>query len=415
MYKNILLCSAFLFVLSGLNAQSSSQEKDRAIYKQYPESYYWGTIMPSIDDKVDKPAPKPSFKVDVEGRTFPNDPKKYEKIWHTSPVSQGNTNTCWCYSTTSFYESEVKRIKGKEVRLSEMYTVYWEYIERAKYFVAHKGDMYFGEGSETNAVGRMMEKYGIVPHDAYPGIREGEEFPTHEEMFDELYAYMGYAFQNNIWDEETVVSKVEKILVKHMGPIPGEVEVDGKKISPQKYLEKELGLKMGDYVHFMSLMEAPYWGRAEYKVPDNWWHSDNYYNLPLDVFMHGMKKSLKAGYSFAIGGDVSEAGLVTYEGVAIVPTFDIPSEYIDESARQFRFNNESTTDDHAMHVVGYREYEGDTWFLVKDSGSGSRHCGEGPNRFGYYFFHEDFVKLKMMNFTVHRGAVEDILEKVNES
>ncbi len=294
-----------------------------------------------------------------------------------------------------------------------MYTVYWEYIERAKYFVKTKGQMCFGEGSETNAVGRMMKMYGIVPYEDYPGVKKGQDFPTHEEMFAELEAYLVKAYQENIWEEETVVNGVEEILVKHMGPIPTTINVKGKEMSPQKYLDKELGLKMDEYVHFMSLMEAPYWEQAEYKVPDNWWHSDDYFNLPLDVFMQGMKQALKGGYSFAIGGDVSEAGLVTYEGIAIVPTFDIPAEYIDENARQFRFNNESTTDDHAMHVVGYREFEGDTWFLVKDSGSGSRHCGEGPNRFGYYFFHEDFVKLKMMNFTVHLGAVTDIMEMLD--
>ncbi len=405
-----------IFCFLGANVFGQSVQKDKAVYKQYPEPYFWSKIMPSIQgDKVVKPEREPSFIVDITGRTFPNDPEKYTQIWHTSPVSQGNTNTCWCYSTTSFYESEVKRLKDKEVRMSEMYTVYWEYIERAKYFVANKGEMYFGEGSETNAVGRMMEKYGMVPYDAYPGTRAGQEFPTHEEMFDELSAYMGAVYRNGLWEEETVVDRVRRILESHMGPIPTEVEVNGKKMTPEKYLKKELGLDMADYTHFMSLMESPYWEKAEYKVPDNWWHSDNYYNIPLDDFMEAMKQALKAGYSFAIGGDVSEAGLVTYEGIGIIPTFDIPSEYIDESARQFRFNNESTTDDHAMHVVGFQEYEGDTWFLVKDSGSGSRHCGEGENRFGYYFFHEDFVKLKMMNFTVHKDAVKDVLKKVKDS
>ncbi|MEM7039549.1 MAG: peptidase C1, partial [Bacteroidota bacterium] len=141
----------------------------------------------------------------------------------------------------------------------------------------------------------------------------------------------------------------------------------------------------------------------------------DYYNVPLNDFMDGMKEALKSGFSFAIGGDVSEAGLVSHEGVAVVPTFDIPSAYIDENARQFRFNNKSTTDDHAMHVVGYKEVDGNTWFLVKDSGAGSRNCGEGCKSFGYYFFHEDFVKLKMMNFTVHEDAVKELLRKINKS
>ena len=43
---------------------------------------------------------------------------------------------------------------------------------------------------------------------------------------------------------------------------------------------------------------------------------------------------------------------------------------------------------------------------------------EGPQlvgyiqpEFGYYFFHEDYVKLKMMGFTVHKDAVKKILKK----
>ena len=70
----------FVFGVCGPVLMAQGGSKDRAVYKQYPESYYWGTIMTSLQgDKVDKPERKPSFKVDIEGRKFPNDPKKYEK------------------------------------------------------------------------------------------------------------------------------------------------------------------------------------------------------------------------------------------------------------------------------------------------------------------------------------------------
>jgi bleomycin hydrolase len=93
--------------------------------------------------------------------------------------------------------------------------------------------------------------------------------------------------------------------------------------------------------------------------------------------------------------------------VAMIPTFDIPSEYINEDARQFRFSNKSTTDDHGIHLVGYLEKNGTDWFLIKDSGSGSRN---GSNE-GYYFYHEDYIKLKIMDFAVHKDVVKDILTK----
>jgi len=41
----------------------------------------------------------------------------------TPVISQGNTGTCWSFSTSSFLESEITRLTGKQVDLSEMYTV----------------------------------------------------------------------------------------------------------------------------------------------------------------------------------------------------------------------------------------------------------------------------------------------------
>ena len=117
----------------------------------------------------------------------------------------------------------------------------------------------------------------------------------------------------------------------------------------------------------------------------------------------------------SIGGDVSEAGFLREANAAVIPSFDIPSDAIDENARQFRFSNETTTDDHGMHIVGFMEKDGVTWFLVKDSGSGSRNGGIEKNKnFGYYFFHEDYVKLKIMDFMVHKDMMKDLLPKFDK-
>jgi bleomycin hydrolase len=95
----------------------------------------------------------------------------------------------------------------------------------------------------------------------------------------------------------------------------------------------------------------------------------------------------------------------------MIPSYDIPAEYINDDSRQFRFSNGTTTDDHGMHLVGYSEQNGVDWYLVKDSGSGSRNVGEGSETFGYYFFREDYVKLKMMDFMVHKDMIADYLPK----
>jgi bleomycin hydrolase len=160
-------------------------------------------------------------------------------------------------------------------------------------------------------------------------------------------------------------------------------------------------------------MEKPYWSKMEYKVEDNWWHDSSYYNVPLDVYMNIIKSSIKAGYTMSVGGDVSEPGM-NVNNVCVVPSWDIPSEYIDEAAREFRFYNKTTTDDHGMHIVGYTEKNGKTWFLVKDSGAGSRNVGTESKNFGFYFFHEDYVKLKMMDFMIHKDMFKDYMAKFSK-
>ncbi|MCS6905217.1 MAG: C1 family peptidase [Bacteroidia bacterium] len=386
--------------------------RDKALFRELKPGFYQNEILKSIEEfekSQKKEKPKKAFKVDFSGKDLPTDPKQYKTIWHNPPVSQGNTNTCWSFATTSFFESEVYRLTGKKVRLSEMYTVYWEYVERARLFVQTRGNIFIGEGSETNAIVKIWKKYGICPLEFYTCLKPNQKYYAHDKLFEEFKHYLNAVKAAGAWNEEQVVQTTRAILDYHMGPPPQNFIVEGKNYTPITYLKEYLKLNLEDYVDLMSLMEVPYWKQAEYDVPDNWWNSDIYYNVPLEDFMNAVKKAVRMGYTVAIGGDVSEPGIDGFAKVAIVPTFDIPSEYIDENARQLRFWNQSTTDDHAVHLVGYLEKEGKDWYLIKDSGASARNSVHE----GYYFFHEDYIKLKIMTLTLHKDVVKDILQKFN--
>jgi bleomycin hydrolase len=349
--------------------------------------------------------------MNFDGKQIPQSLDEFTIVEAENPISQGNTGTCWCFSTTSFYESEIHRITGKIINLSELYPVYFEYIEKARRFINTRGDTHLGEGSETNAVQRMMDWYGIVPAAAYEGKPSDQPYYNHEGMFKEFEAYLKNCKQINFWDERAILSNIKAILNHYMGVPPTSFKYNGKTYTPKSFLKNATKLKPNDYVDFMSLMQKPYWSQEEYKVPDNWWKSDVYYNIPLDEFMFAVKNAIENGYSISIGGDVSESGYSSEHDVAMIPSYDIPSQFIDENARQFRFSNGTTTDDHAIHLIGYKiDEKRDWWFLIKDSGSGARN-GNFP---GYYFYHEDFVKLKMMTFTIHKDAVKETLDKFNK-
>jgi bleomycin hydrolase len=316
---------------------------------------------------------------------------------------------CWCFSTTSFFESEVHRLHKRSVKLSEPYTVYWEYVEKARRFVRERGDSFFGEGSEANAVPRIWKSYGIVPLDAYPGKPDGQRYYDHATMFAELKAYLASVRESNAWNEEVVLATVRAILNHYMGVPPSSFMVGEKSMTPQTYFKEAVALNMDDYVDIMSLKEKPVWEFVEYTVEDNWWKSSEYFNVPLDQFMSLVRKAVQAGYTLALGGDTSEPGYDGNVGIAVVPTFDIPPGDIDDDARQLRFSNKTTTDDHGVHLVGYTTRNGQNWYLIKDSGSSSRN-NDHP---GYYFYREDYIKLKMVDLMVHRDMAKDLLARLH--
>ena len=394
--------------LSSLFAQD---QINRGVFVDEKDGYYKNEILKSIDE-FNNPdeEKKKDFKLDFTGMDLPTSKDQFTSYWFNDPISQGRTGTCWCFSTTSYFESEVYRLHQKKVKISEMYTVYWEYVEKAKRFINERGNSTFEEGSEANAVPKIWKMYGAVPEDAYTGLLPGQKFHDHKEMIKEMQTYLNNIKSTNAWDEEEAVTVIKAIMNHYMGEPPTEFYYESVKYSPNEFLNNYLQLKLDDYVDILSYMQKPYYQQVEYEVEDNWWHSKDYYNVPLNVFVEALKNNIRNGYTMSIGGDVSEAGYDSWHKVAVVPTFDIPSDYIDESARQFRFSNKTTTDDHGIHLVGYIEKNGKDWYLIKDSGAGSRNTGDK----GFYYYQEDYIKLKMMDFMVHKDAVENILKKFKE-
>jgi len=409
--KKIIFTIAAFMMTANLFAQTKT---DKAKFQEYQPGFYQNSILKDVRHVNDNMKPKEikkHFQMVQTGYNIPNKVSDYKREWANPVISQGNAGTCWCYSTVSFLESEIYRQTKKKVKLSEIYTVYWEYVEKAKEYVKTRGTSNFSEGSEGNAVTRDWKKYGTMPYSVYTGLLNGRKYHSHAKMFDEMMTYLKTVKKSDAWNEKEVVATIKAIMNYHIGEPPTSFVVDGKKYTPMSYLKNYLKINPDDYIEILSYEQEPFWQKVEYKVPDNWWHSKDYYNIPLEDFMKVLKRAIRNGYTMSIGGDVSEAGFLRSTQAAVIPSFDIPYQYINDNARQFRFSNGTTTDDHGMHLVGYTERNGMDWYLIKDSSSGSRNNDPNAPEFGYYFFRQDYVKLKMMGFTINKNAVKDILKK----
>jgi len=337
----------------------------------------------------------------------PNSPDDFTQVWHFPPTRQYLTGTCWSFSTTSFLESEINRQYGKQIRLSEMFTVYHEYLLKADQYIDRRGDMFFGQGSEANAVTRIWKIFGAVPRAIYPGVKSYDGQFDHSTMFTEIKNYLKWIKNQDYWDEELVKNSISVIMDRYLGTVPSHFIYDGVEYTPPEFLEEVLWLEVDDYVVLLSTLKHPFYTFCEFEVPDNWWRSADYYNVPLDQFYKIIQTAIKSGYSVLLGGDVSEPGIEGMEDAAIIPEFDIPRELINQASRELRMYNESTADDHGIHVVGYDKIGKDNWYLIKDSGSGG-HKGQFP---GYYFYREDYIKLKMCTVMVHKDIVQKVIKE----
>ncbi len=404
MCKQIFILICMLLGMCAVEAQIFDQP-DEAEYRKKEDGFYENVIL-KVSEPLIKEHSEQYLSCDFDG-DYPTDIAAYKTHWHTLPKPQGNAGTCWCFAATSFFESEIFRLHGSEINLSEMFFVYWDYVDRAEHFVESRGKTYFDQGSEANALKRIMPVYGCMPESAYPGKPEYRTYHSHSEMVGEMKTYLDNVKKANAWNAEQVRSDIRAILDSHMGEMPEHFDYQGETYTAESFYET-LPLKAGDMFSFMSTKSVPYNEKHELVEPDNWWHSDDYYNVTIDDFYDLCKDAVIHGYTICICGDVSEPGYNSRAEVAIIPEFDIPSAFIDADSRELRLYNKSTTDDHCIQIVGYQQYGNDMWYLLKDSGAGGF---DGKNK-GYRFFHEDYIRLKMMNIMLHKDAARKVLDKI---
>lgn len=408
--RKILMLFFYVLVCFSLSAQDTTR-KDKGKFVDYKAGYYQNSILKGIED-YENPnnitESKKYLSAETSDIISPSTPDDFKKQWHNAPLSQGNSGTCWSFATTSLLESEIFRISGKKIKLSELYFVYWEYVERAKYFVEHKGDCYLGEGSEASAFRRLMTQYGIMPDTIYSGMLKGQTVIDHEKLFSEYENYLKYVKAESLWDSATVVNTVKSIINSYMLKPPSEFNFEGKKYSPVSFMNDYCKIIPHDYFSFMSDNKFTFNQHAELVENDNWWHCSDYYNIPADDFMTIVNEALTEGYTISICGDFSEPGIDKQKQIMFIPSFDIPFSEINDDARQIRLSNQTTTDDHCIHLIGYTEKDGVKWYLIKDSSAGAF---DGKYQ-GYRYMREDYVKLKMMNLFLYKYGAKKILDKI---
>lgn len=367
----------------------------------------------------------------------PSSSYQFEKIHaldKTQIKDQCRTGTCWSYSTLSFLESELIR-KGKGNHdLSEMFVARNAYLEKAITYLRMGGKHQFDEGGEGHDIPFIIDKYGIVPDEVYSGLLHGKTRHNHAQLVSVLSSMVKTLNKSKPgelgpeWQDA-----INGVLDAYLGEIPESFEYRGKTYTPKSFAES-LDLDMDDYTVITSFTHHPFYKPFAIEVPDNW-AMQTAWNVELDEMMDVISFSLKEGYSVAWATDVSEKGFSFRDALAIVPQHDSlirkkgkdnrlfnnagavkegnafnqpsPEKTIDSEIRQKAFDDQETTDDHGMHIVGvYKEKSsGKNFYHVKNS------WGTKNPANGYLYASDAYLRYKTICVMVHKNGIPKKLRK----
>ena len=359
------------------------------------------------------------------------------KVIPTTSVKDQNTSgTCWAFRGTSFLEDEVRRLGGDSLDLSEMFTVRHCYDDKADRYVRMYGECNFAQGGGLLDVGYVLKKYGMVPEDAYPGLNYGEPKHDHYEMASVMENMLKAVVKKPSKKVSTAWKRaLDGVLDAYLGPLPANFTYKGKKYTPETFAAS-LPVNPDDYVALTSFTHHPFYESFILEVPDNWVYGQ-YMNVPLEDLKAIADNAVENGFPINWAADVSEGGFKWNKGVALMPkgksqgdmngtelarwvklsdrdraadkyNFDGPvdEEEVTQESRQQAFDNQETTDDHGMEIVGYAtDQNGKRYYKVKNSWDTNQVYD------GFLYVSEPYFEAKTVSLMVHKDAIPKAIAK----
>jgi bleomycin hydrolase len=334
------------------------------------------------------------------------------RIDHTDVKSQGNTGTCWSFSTVSLVESQTMKANLGQFDLSEMFVVRNIYIDKAKNYLLRLGSARFSEGGLGSDVVNAMAKYGAMPESIYSGLVLGQKSHDHAKMVERLKAYLDELLAKPPVKADWI-NGYNAILDDHLGKAPETFTYREKTYTPKTFASEVLKFKAEDYVFITSFTHHPYYQPFIIEIPDNY-GNQSYYNVPLNELISVTEKALEKGYSIMWDADVSNANFKQKsEGFAMMwkdpkatspVNPDAEETPYDAKVRQELFENLTTQDDHLMHIVGLeRSKGGKKFFNVKNSWGAI-----GPFK-GYIKVSEAYFAINTITLVVPKAALDNTL------
>jgi bleomycin hydrolase len=364
-------------------------------------------------DKPDMPVPEKQH----TAKTF----QVIREVWATPFKPQSESGTCWCFSTTSFLESEAHRLGRGDLELSPMFTVYHAYLEKAVRHVRSHGTSRFSEGGLAHDVLYVMRTYGAVPRSCYTGLLDDAKTHDQREMSQAVAGLLSGVIKSgeqapisgrwiNGQFEAKWLNALRATLDAYLGRPPAAFDFGGKQLTPRQFADEVLRLPFDDYVEITSYSQLPFYGVGELPLPDNWLHRQ-FYNVPLEDFVRLVDHALEHGYSLVLDLHTTRKETKAEENY-LLGHDEEKGVHITQDQRDTLSENWRTADVHLVHAIGIAKDEaGKKFYKVKDSLADG--AGETRGFHNKEYLSEEFLRSRVLFVLVHKdGLPADIRSRL---
>ncbi|MCC3143959.1 C1 family peptidase [Halanaerobium sp. Z-7514] len=266
-----------------------------------------------------------------------------------SVTNQKKSGRCWMFAALNnirYSISESLNIKENNFELSQSYTMFWDKLEKANYFLENiitTADLELdsrrvmwllneptNDGGQWDMFTALIEKYGIVPKYVMPETYHSSNSRLMNKILNLKLRDQAHTLRNDFnhgadkaslrEEKEELLAEIYSLLAYFLGEPPQEFDFEYKdkeghfyrdsKLSPMEFYNKYSKVKMTDYV---SIINAPTSDKDFYKTYTVEFLGNvkegqqiHYLNLPIKMLKDLSKEQIKAGEPVWFGCDVGQ-------------------------------------------------------------------------------------------------------------
>ena len=324
-----------------------------------------------------------------EGRKLRAKAPVTDVLLKTTPVKdQGRSPLCWVFAMLATIETE-HLMRGDSVNLSTAYVSRMAIGQRLQEAYLTRGAHALHLRGMASCALSAIAEYGLLAYDTY--------HVSNSSVFNGLankaknVCRLAAAQHEGL---DRLNAHYADLADQLVGPLPKAQFMLGA-----EYTFGEFGRSVcqrDEYVGLTSFTHHPFSTAFALEVPDNV-NRDRLLNLPIDMLVALVERSLRGGHPVCWEGDISEEGFNFAEGFARLTEHSAAAT---QEVRQREFETFRTTDDHCMAIVGLaRDAQGKRYFIMKNS------WGVDNAFQGFMYMSADYFRLKTIAIWAQRELI----------